>query len=178
MAVHYIQHDITTCLSAEYYVPIANSSRVTLMSNVTVGAIFGFDTDPYIPYQDLFWMGGTGLGQVAVTPLRGYDDGSIGPSDGNIGGKAMMKYTTELRFALAIDPIPIYTLLFAEAGNVWLTPSVMDPLDLRRSAGFGVRLMINPIGMVGFDYGFGYDAATPSGAAPGWKFHFQFGKSM
>jgi outer membrane protein insertion porin family len=165
-------------LTAEYYVPIANSSRITIMSNATVGAIFGFDTDPYIPYQDLFWMGGTGLGQVAVTPLRGYEDRSIGPSDGNVGGKAMMKYTTELRFALAIDPIPIYTLLFAEAGNVWLTPSVMDPMNLRRSAGFGVRLMINPIGMVGFDYGFGYDASTPSGAAPGWKFHFQFGKSM
>jgi outer membrane protein assembly factor BamA len=36
-----------------------------------------------------------------VTPLRGYDDRSIGPDAGNIGGRAMAKYTTELRFALA-----------------------------------------------------------------------------
>ncbi|HVN49664.1 MAG TPA: outer membrane protein assembly factor BamA [Bacteroidota bacterium] len=164
--------------SAEYYIPIANSSRVTIMSSATVGTIFGFEENPYIPYQDLFWMGGTGLGQIAVTPLRGYDDRSIGPSDGNVGGKAMMKYTTEMRFALTLEPIPIYTLLFAEAGNVWLTPSMMDPTDLRRSAGFGVRLMIQAIGMVGFDYGYGYDASTPKGSAPGWKFHFQFGKSM
>jgi len=123
-------------------------------------------------------MGGTGLGQIAVTPLRGYEDRSIGPSNGYVGGKAMMKYTTELRLALTLNPIPIYTLLFAEAGNVWLDHTVMDARDLRRSAGFGVRLLVNPIGLIGFDYGYGYDSATPGTAAPGWKFHFQFGKSF
>ncbi len=55
---------------------------------------------------------------------------------------------------------------------------MMDMLDLRRSAGFGVRLLVNPIGLIGFDYGYGYDAAIPGDAAPGWKFHFQFGKSF
>jgi outer membrane protein insertion porin family len=164
--------------NADWYVPLSGSGRVTLMSSNTVGLIFGLDKDSYIPYQDLFYMGGTGLGQIAVTPLRGYDDRSIGPDNGGIGGKAMVKYTTELRFALAINPIPIYTLLFAEAGNVWLDHTVMDMLNLRRSAGFGVRLMVNPIGMIGFDYGYGYDGATPNAAAPGWKFHFQFGKTL
>ena len=90
----------------------------------------------------------------------------------------MAKYTTELRYAVTLNPIPIYTLLFAEAGNVWLDPSVMDMHDLRRSAGFGIRLTVNPIGMIGFDYGYGYDGATPDAPAPGWKFHFQFGKSF
>jgi len=124
-------------------------------------------------------MGGTGLGQISVTPLRGYDDNSIGPySNTGLGGKALMRYTTELRFALTLNPIPIYTLFFAEAGNVWLDHSKMDMLDLRRSAGFGVRLLINPIGLIGFDYGYGYDASTPNGSVPGWKFHFQFGKSF
>jgi outer membrane protein insertion porin family len=54
----------------------------------------------------------------------------------------------------------------------------MDMTDLRRSAGFGVRMLVNPIGLIGFDYGYGYDAATPDGSPPGWKFHFQFGKSF
>jgi outer membrane protein insertion porin family len=148
------------------------------MSSNTIGLIFPFEKNGYIPYQDLFFMGGTGLGQISVTPLRGYDDRSIGPYDGNVGGKAMMKYTTELRFALTLNPIPIYTLFFAEAGNVWLDHSKMDMLDLHRSAGFGVRLLVNPIGLIGFDYGYGYDASTPGAAAPGWKFHFQFGKSF
>jgi outer membrane protein insertion porin family len=163
---------------ADWYVPLSNSGRVTLMSSNMVGFIFGFDKNPYIPYQDMFYMGGTGLGQIAVTPLRGYDDRSIGPDAGNVGGRAMAKYTTELRFAVALNPIPIYTLFFAEAGNVWLDPSVMDMHDLRRSAGFGVRLLVNPIGMIGFDYGYGYDGATPNAPAPGWKFHFQFGKTL
>jgi outer membrane protein insertion porin family len=75
-----------------------------------------------------------------------------------------------------LNPIPIYTLFFVEAGNVWLDHSKMDMLDLRRSAGMGVRLLVNPIGLIGFDYGYGYDASTPGTVAPGWKFHFQFGK--
>jgi outer membrane protein insertion porin family len=165
-------------LNADWYVPLTSSGRVTIMSSNTIGLIFPFEKDGYIPYQDLFYMGGTGLGQIAVTPLRGYEDRSIGPYNGNVGGKAMMKYTTELRFALTLNPIPIYTLFFAEAGNVWLDHSKMDMLDLRRSAGFGVRLLVNPIGLIGFDYGYGYDASTPGTAAPGWKFHFQFGKSF
>ena len=164
--------------NADWYVPLSSSGRVTLMSSNMIGFIFGFNKTPNIPPQELFYMGGTGLGQIAVTPLRGYEDRSIGPDYGNIGGKAMVKYTMELRFALTLNPIPIYTLLFAEAGNVWLDHTVMDMLNLRRSAGFGVRLLVNPIGMIGFDYGYGYDGATPNAAAPGWKFHFQFGKSM
>ncbi|RPI05329.1 MAG: outer membrane protein assembly factor BamA [Ignavibacteriae bacterium] len=164
--------------NADWYVPLTPTGRITLMSSNLIGLIFGLDKDSYIPYQDLFYMGGTGLGQIAVTPLRGYDDRSIGPDFGNIGGKAMVKFTTELRFALALNPIPIYTLFFAEAGNVWLDHTIMDLNDLRRSVGFGVRLLVNPIGMIGFDYGYGYDGATPNAPAPGWKFHFQFGKSL
>jgi len=162
----------------DWYVPLFNSNRVTIMNSAQVGLIFGFDKNSYIPYQDLFYIGGTGLGQFYVTPLRGYDDRTVGPAAGRLGGKALVKYTSELRVALALNPVPIYTLAFAEAGNVWLDHTVMDPLGLRRSAGFGVRLLINPIGMLGFDYGYGFDAATPGTAPPGWKFHFQFGRSF
>ena len=58
-----------------------------------------------------------------------------------------------------------------------------NPLSLCRSAGVGVRLLINPIGLIGFDYGYGFDdpRKTPinSGGTPnGWEFHFQFGRGM
>jgi len=165
-------------LSVDWYLPLISSGRITLMSSSLFGVIFPLEKDPKIPYQDLFYMGGTGLGQISVTPLRGYDDNSLGPYRGSLGGRTMMKYTSELRFALALNPIPIYTLLFAEAGNVWLDHTVMDPQDLRRSVGFGVRLLVNPIGLIGFDYGHGFDARTHGGDAPGWKFHFQFGRSF
>jgi outer membrane protein insertion porin family len=167
--------------SAEWYIPIGGSPRVAFMASSTIGFIFGFEKNPLIPPYEYFYMGGTGLGQFSTTPLRGYDDRSVGPRRAGgtiVGGQSLIKHTAELRFALAINPIPIYTLLFAEAGNVWLNHTVENPLDLRRSAGVGVRLLINPIGLVGFDYGYGFDAPTPGGQPSGWKFHFQFGKTF
>ena len=161
--------------SVDWYVPVMGSSRVALALSSLYGFIFGIGSNARIQPTDVFYMGGTGLGYFNTTALRGYDDRSIGPAS---GGHAMIKYSAELRFALAINPIPIYTLFFAEAGNVWAEPKNTDPMDLRRSAGVGVRLMINPIGLVGFDYGYGFDATTPALGAPGWKFHFQFGKGF
>ena len=167
--------------SAEWYVPIGGSSRLSFTAQTLVGFIFGFEKNSLIPPQDYFYMGGTGLGQFATTPLRGYEDRSVGPRTVRgtiVGGKSMTKHTAELRFALSINPIPIYTLAFAEAGNVWLDNTVQDMLDLRRAAGVGVRLLINPIGLVGFDYAYGFDAPSPGGPRPGWRFHFQFGKTF
>ncbi len=165
-------------LNLDWYLPLFRSSRVTLVASNMLGFIFELDASPNIPISELFYMGGTGLGQFNVTPLRGYDDRSVGPLNGRIGGRAMMKQSAELRVALSINPIPIYVLGFAEAGNVWLDHTIEDPLDLKRSAGFGVRLMVNPIGLLGFDYGYGFDGLVPGAAAPGWKFHFQFGRSF
>ncbi|MEX1139437.1 MAG: outer membrane protein assembly factor BamA [Bacteroidota bacterium] len=172
--------------NADWYIPIANSSRLALAFSTSYGFIFGFDKNSFIPIQDYFYMGGTGLGQFATTPLRGYDDRSVGPRQptafgnigGIIGGRGQIKHSAELRFALALNPIPIYTLLFAEAGNVWAEPRVMDPMDLKRSAGMGVRLLINPIGLIGFDYGYGFDGIAPGEPPAGWRFHFQFGRSF
>ena len=161
--------------SADWYVPIFGGNRIALAMSSVLGFVFGIGDNPRIQPTDVFFMGGTGLGYFNTTPLRGYEDRGVGPA---AGGLSLLKHSAELRFALAINPIPIYTLLFAEAGNVWKEPKVTDPMDLRRSAGAGVRLMINPIGMVGFDYGYGFDAATPGGAPPGWRFHFQFGKGF
>lgn len=161
--------------SADWYIPVLGGSRIALAASTTVGLVFAIGSEARVQPTDVFFMGGTGLGYFNTTPLRGYEDRSVGPPS---GGLAMLKHSLELRLALAINPIPIYALCFAEAGNVWAKPNVMDPLDLRRSAGVGVRLMINPIGLVGFDYGYGFDNTSPSGSPPGWRFHFQFGKGF
>lgn len=161
--------------NADWYVPILGGNRIALALSSTLGFVFGIGDNPRIQPTDVFFMGGTGLGYFNTTPLRGYEDRGVGPAS---GGLAMLKHSAELRFALSINPIPIYALLFAEAGNVWKEPKVTDPMDLRRSAGVGVRLLINPIGMVGFDYGYGFDAPAPGTSPPGWRFHFQFGKGF
>jgi outer membrane protein insertion porin family len=166
---------------SEWYIPILNSSRVALYLNSDYGYIQDIGQASNISPIDLFFMGGTGLGYVSTTPLRGYEDQSIGPRtvNGIIGGKAMTKHTAELRFAVSINPIPIYVLGFAEGGNVFETMSQANFLDLKRSAGFGARLQINPIGLIGFDYGYGFDDVFPRDGRPdGWHFHFVFGRGF
>jgi len=126
-------------------------------------------------------MGGTGLGQINVTPLRGYEDRGVGPLDATgaiLSGRIMEKQVAELRFNVSLNPIPIYLLAFAEGGNVWSDLKSTSLFNLDRSAGFGTRLQIPPIGLLGFDYGYGFDDPTRSGNPSGWHFHFQFGRGF
>jgi outer membrane protein insertion porin family len=168
--------------TSEWYLPLFHSSRVALYLNSQYGYLGKFRKDTNVPPIELFFMGGTGLGFIATTPLRGYDDQVVGPRNytGNIiGGTAMTKQTLELRVALAINPIPIYVLGFAEGGNVFESFSRANFFDLKRSAGFGARLQINPIGLIGFDYGYGFDDVDPLDGRPdGWRFHFVFGRGF
>jgi outer membrane protein insertion porin family len=90
----------------------------------------------------------------------------------------MTKIGAELRVAVTLEPIPLYLLAFAEAGNVFENFQKTDIFDLRRSVGFGARLLINPIGLIGFDLGYGFDRMKTEGREPEWLFHFQFGKGF
>jgi outer membrane protein insertion porin family len=169
-------------LQTDWYLPLFGTNRVALYLSSQYGFISGFKSDSQVPSLDQFIMGGTGLGYIATTPLRGYEDQSIGPLNAvgsAVYGKAMEKQTAEIRFALALAPIPIYVLGFAEGGNVWESMAKADLFDLRRSVGFGARIQINPIGLIGFDYGYGFDDVYPRDGKPdGWKFHFVFGRGF
>jgi outer membrane protein insertion porin family len=169
--------------TGDMYTPLFGSMRLVLYTGAQLGMIDGFKKNSNIPPIEYFFMGGTGLGFVSTTPLRGYDDRAVGPinSAGNvIGGKAMAKYTAELRFSVTQSPMPIYLLAFAEAGNVYSELNRINFIDLKRSYGFGARIMIQPLGMVGFDYGYGADdSGLPRDGKPdGWRFHFQFGRGF
>jgi outer membrane protein insertion porin family len=167
--------------SSEWYLPMFNSTRVALYWNSMYGYLAPMGSSLINPIDE-FIMGGTGLGYVATTPLRGYDDQSIGVRNavGTVAyGNVMTKQTLELRLAAALNPIPIYFLLFAEGGNVFPALSEANFFDLKRSAGFGARIQIQPIGLLGFDYGYGFDSVVPGTTnASGWHFHFQFGRGF
>ncbi|MDZ7346592.1 MAG: hypothetical protein ONA69_07330, partial [candidate division KSB1 bacterium] len=67
----------------------------------------------------------------------------------------------------------------AEAGNSWLDMQHTNPLDLRRSVGIGARVFMPMIGIIGFDYGYGFDRVDYYGNPdPKWKMHFVFGRSF
>ena len=160
----------------EMFHPLASvdgNPRLVLYMSTDMGYVAGIRSDTNILGNELFFMGGNGLGGFAITPLRGYVDRSIGPSG---GGRVMTRHVIETRFALSLNPMPIYLLAFAEAGNVWENLRSADPFDLKRSAGLGVRVLLNPIGLLGFDYGYGFDPQGTTGPRSGWQFHFQFGR--
>lgn len=169
-------------LNFEYFAPllqIGGNNRMALRLRSTWGYIAGIQSDSTIPPIEAYFMGGNGLGGFNVTPLRGYVDRSIGPADqfGNqLGGQVQALHQLELRFAISLNPVPVYLLAFAEAGNVWATLEDTDPFDLKRSAGIGLRLLLNPIGLIGFDYAYGFDPVRSIGQPSGWQFHFQFGQ--
>ncbi|MEK6552674.1 MAG: outer membrane protein assembly factor BamA, partial [Bacteroidota bacterium] len=166
---------------SEWYKSIFNSNRFVLYTSAELGYIGELkDGTPIQPFE-YFYMGGSGL-IIATTSLRGYDDRSLGlrdPSSNNVRGSGVMaKFTTEFRVALALEPIPIYLLAFAEAGNVYLDIKRTDLFNLKRSVGIGARILLNPIGLIGFDYGYGFDRKSVDGQDPQWIFHFQFGKGF
>jgi len=154
---------------------IDGNDRLVLYLSTNIGYIATFKSDTMINPIELFTMGGNGLTGFGVTPLRGYDEQSIGPRS---GGKSLIKHTAELRFALSLDPLPVYFYTFAEAGNVWKDLQNTEPFTLKRSAGIGVQLMINPIGVIGFSYGYGFDPIGTNTEPAGWKFLFHLGQQF
>lgn len=165
-------------LSLEWYSPI--TPKLVLYTECLSGYLAGLRGKPSdIPLLKYFYMGGAGL--AVGTGLRGYDDRTVGPPGSSglaQGGKSELKFSSELRVQVVNNPT-IYALAFAEAGNVWMTPRDMSPFDLKRSFGFGVRLYMPMIGLIGLDYGAGLDYYDASGRTKvQWMPHFQFGRSF
>ena len=162
--------------TAEWYRRLFNSNRLTLYTIADVGYIHEIVEGTNIQPFEFFYMGGNGL-VIATTSLRGYDDRTVGPINPSTG-RVMAKFGAEFRVAVTLEPIPLYLLMFAEAGNVFENFQKTDIFDLRRSVGFGARILINPIGLIGFDLGYGFDRKITDGEDPSWLFHFQFGKGF
>ncbi len=161
--------------SAEYFIPTI-SQKLVLLSRAQVGFMEALTSGSRIPYLEYFFMGGSGLSRS--TPLRGYDDPLAGGGVYDWGGRTMLKTTLELRFPLIPNPT-MYGLIFAEAGNTWRTLKATDPFDLKRSVGVGARLFMPMVGMIGFDYAYGFDHFDSNGNRVGmWKPHFVFGRSF
>lgn len=164
--------------SSQWYTPVLGGlvfytdTEMGLISELVSG-------EQSVPYIENFFMGGSGL-SLGV-PLRGYDERVVGPQSGSyaLGGRTMFKQSFELRLPVVHNPT-IFLLGFAEAGNVWYNFENMDLFDLRRSLGFGVRLYMPMIGLIGLDYGYGLDYFDPStGVREGeWIPHFQFGRGF
>ena len=155
-----------------YYRPSWWKFVWSLETKVAVIDGFTAEDDLNLSIWERFSPGGVDYwdGQV-----RGYPDRSLGPriSNVNIGGRSMIIANLEYRFPIAEQQV--YGILFADAGNAWESVSDLNPLKLRRSLGFGFRVQTPMLGMIGFDFGYGFDRKKVDGIPAGWSTHFQFG---
>ena len=134
-----------------------------------------------------FYLGGDGLSGFAldgreIIALRGYGNNTLTPRNASsnfIGGTIFNKYTIELRYPISLSPMAtVYLLGFAEAGNCWLNFSEFNPFDVKRSAGAGVRIYLPMFGLLGLDWGYGFDAIPGLPSANKGQFHFSINQSI
>jgi outer membrane protein insertion porin family len=134
-----------------------------------------------------YYLGGDGLSGWAIDgreiiAMRGYENNSLTPTDASgqyIGGNVYNKFTAELRYPVSLNPMAtIYALGFVEAGNAWGGFSEFNPFDLKRSAGVGVRIFLPMFGLLGLDWGYGFDDIPGKPEANGGRFHFSIGQSI
>ncbi|MBK7572009.1 MAG: outer membrane protein assembly factor BamA [Bacteroidia bacterium] len=134
-----------------------------------------------------FYVGGDGLSGYAldgreIIALRGYTNNSVTPRNAagaQVGGTIFDKYTLELRYPLSLNPsATIYLLAFAEGGNSWLTFKDFNPFSSKRSAGGGVRIFLPVFGLLGLDWGYGFDEIPNDPNANEGQFHFTIGQQF
>lgn len=169
----------------EYYkLNIKGSWMLNLVGDVVLNARFRFGYMGYFN-KDIglapfgrYYVGGNGLQTYVfdgreVIPLRGYDDVSVGVSKTN-EGSVFDKYTLELRQPIIESAsTTIWVQGFLEGGNCWNSISDFQPFKMYNSAGLGVRLYMPMFGLIGVDWGYGFD-----GTYGGSQFHFIIGQSI
>ncbi len=135
-----------------------------------------------------YYLGGDGLSGYnnmdgrEIIGFRGYTNESLTPDyylNQNIGGTIYNKNTLELRYPVSLNPSStIYFLAFLEAGNDWTDFKSFNPFKIYRSAGIGIRVYLPMFGLLGLDWGYGFDAVPGLPSASGSQFHFSINQSI
>ena len=132
-----------------------------------------------------FYVGGDGLSGYnldgrELIALRGYENNTLtAEKNDEIGGTIFNKYTLEVRYPFSLNPsATIYALVFAEAGNSWINFKEYNPFSVYRSLGAGVRIFMPMFGLLGFDWGYGFDDVPGSPAANKGQFHISIGQQF
>jgi len=122
----------------------------------------------YSPFER-FQLGGDGLSGYSyfvgkdIISQRGYDVYSQEAVIFN-------KYTAEVRYPFSLSPTAtIYGLVFVDAANAWTSFKDFNPIKLNRDAGIGVRVYLPMFGLLGLDYGIGFDRYDPANGITKFK---------
>ena len=166
-------------IGANWFSSIAE--KLVLKTELQYGIIGKYSKEKSLSQFERYYVGGDGLSGYAldgreVIALRGYGNNTLSPED---GATIYNKYTLEMRYALSLNPqSPIFALAFLEAGNTWNNFNKFNPFDIKRSAGVGIRITIPMIGIMGVDWGYGFDDVPGNPDANGGQFHFSINQQF
>ena len=164
--------------------------KLILKTSGEFGFLGAYNQDRGVVPFERFFLGGDGLGNFTLDgreniALRGYPNQSITTINEETGqisqdGQAIYnKFSLELRYPLTLKPAAtIYGLTFIEGGNAFDNFRDFNPFRLQRSAGFGVRIFLPAFGLLGIDFGYGFDPLPGTTGPNGWETHFIIGQQF
>ena len=150
-----------------------------LMSRIEFGLLGSYNSYKKSPFET-YYMGGDGMSGYSTgyaeetIGLRGYENGSLTPYGAE--GYAYTRMALELRYPFMLGNTTIYGLGFVEGGNAWTDTHKFNPLQIKRSAGLGVRIFLPMVGLMGIDWAYGFDKVY--GTKGGSQFHFILGQEF
>ncbi|NPA35585.1 MAG: outer membrane protein assembly factor BamA [Chlorobi bacterium] len=168
--------------------PLDNARKLVIMGKIEAGFLGYYNKYLKSPFEK-FVVGGDGMSGYntygsQTIGVRGYENSSLTPMafiDGRqaYDGNMYTKVTMELRYPITLQPsATVFALVFAEAGNAWSEFKDYNPFELKRSAGVGLRIFLPIFGLMGIDWGYGYDDVPFRPEAGGSQFHFIIGQSF
>lgn len=170
--------------TTSHFLSLSHDKEKRLVLNARTGVGFMLPWNKAVgesPFER-FYMGGSGLTGTnfifgrEIIALRGYDDNSI---SSGFGDPYIVKYTFELRYAISLNPsATVFILGFTDGGKTWRELRKVNPFEVYRSAGVGVRLFLPMFGMLGFDYGWRLDTLPSRPGMQKGQFHFTIGMNL
>jgi len=163
----------------EWFTTLAGD--LVLRSKAEFGFLGSYNNDRGVPPFERFFVGGDGLGSFSldgreVIQLRGYPNQSLSTNDGNT---IYNKFSLELRYPITLKQLAsIYVLAFAEGGGAYDGFRNYNPFTLNRSAGAGIRIFMPAFGLLGIDFGYGFDPILNGTTKNGWETHFIIGQQF
>lgn len=175
----------------QWFVSLTKNKKFVMMARAEGGFIGQYNKLLGATPFERFYVGGDGLTGFQldgreIIALRGYANNSLTPGfDGNagnaVGGLIYSKYSLEFRYLISPNPqAKIFALAFLEAGNAWSDWNSFTPFKVNKSAGVGVRLFLPAFGLLGVDYGWGFDPipGVPESQRQKGMFHFMIGQQF
>jgi outer membrane protein insertion porin family len=161
--------------------------KLVLRTLMQFGFLGAYNQDRGVIPFERFYLGGDGMAGGSIDgrqniQLRGYENGSLTPASSTgdaYGATIYNKFSLELRYPITLKAsASIYALAFAEGGQSYESLSDYQPFNLARSTGVGLRVFMPAFGLLGIDFGYGYDAVPGAIQPSGWQTHFIIGQQF